>query len=439
MRAIAGRIGCGKWYNIVMKKNRQLRILLGVAVALWLPLIILVVTVEVVNWWHGYSFDLAVKNQQLTANQQTIEGSLIAYDGSKDVDLIDDALGYAYHWGNLVYYQFADNGQNFLAFRVVSREKVLETEPIAITAVEVNALDYRPDDTVVIDLTVKSTASVSDEPEGSKFNQINSVSFRQLMMVPADALMIIPIEQQVSGVIIDGQEYQPFAGGWVWRKNDTYVLVDAEMKVLTEKVYEGYFSLGGLVTYVDKNGQEQTYDWSGITRATSECGNDLLTADGKVILSCLKGNISHYAPGLLITEWYDSGDFFGTVKTGVIDLDGNVVRPLIDGWFSGTSDLHNDSADFTDARTYKVYAYHDPNKATVALNGRKDYHHDDQRVGVIDHDFQVVLPPIYKEITIMQRCEKGQSECETVFEVEKDGQKATINARDLLKTAKSHR
>ena len=297
MRAIAGRIGCGKWYNIVMKKNRQLRILLGVAVALWLPLIILVVTVEVVNWWHGYSFDLAVKNQQLTANQQTIEGSLIAYDGSKDVDLIDDALGYAYHWGNLVYYQFADNGQNFLAFRVVSREKVLETEPIAITAVEVNALDYRPDDTVVIDLTVKSTASVSDEPEGSKFNQINSVSFRQLMMVPADALMIIPIEQQVSGVIIDGQEYQPFAGGWVWRKNDTYVLVDAEMKVLTEKVYEGYFSLGGLVTYVDKNGQEQTYDWSGITRATSECGNDLLTAEGKGILSCLQGNISHYAPG----------------------------------------------------------------------------------------------------------------------------------------------
>jgi len=382
-----------------------------------------------------HKLTISVLNEDIH-NRQITHNGFIAYNGSRDISLIDDALSGIYNCGwddcPTVYYQFTEDNQQYLAFEVMSYERVLETEPIDITGVNIDSLNYQIDGSLNITLTVTSTASIAEQLSSNIIGQAHAN--RALYMIKAHTLVIIPIDRQITNLTINGQDYQPFAGGWVrhiGQKNghpySTYTFVNANLENLTGKTYEDYHSLGGIISYIDKDGQTQTYDWSHIQRATSECGSDLITDQGEILASCIDGAINHYAPGLLIVTQYGDSFSLDTIKTMVIDLHGNVVSSYFDGYIGQTSTTMGGSigGDFTDARSYKVYKYYDVNRATL-INDRRVYESGSEQYGVIDHDLNIIVPPIYDAITIHQQCEANSSVCHTTFEVEKDGERQDL-------------
>lgn len=175
---------------------------------------------------------------------------------------------------------------------------------------------------------------------------------------------VLLLEHDIDKLTVDGVEYEPFSGG-LFRENEKYGAVDADMNVILPAEYE-------LIRSLDTDGFDETYYF-----CSKDGGSGVLDENFRPLLSPVYSNIFYTGDGKFIVMREKGKDGLDD-EIGIVDSGDNVVHEFIDGFIDGNLDLNN--------------------KARQLVFGRLQ--DGEFLTGVIDSELNVVIEPIYEDITV---------------------------------------
>lgn len=211
---------------------------------------------------------------------------------------------------------------------------------------------------------------------------------------------------------------EKFTGGII-NENDKYGYVDENMNITIPAIYNGIYDLTITNEFLTTaTGEKFEIDYSNYVRISNDKGNGIANKQGKILMECQYGNIIYYGYNtFVVTKKVND-----TWKMGVVDINNNIVIDFIDGFMS------QDYFTSTEYATYSV------------INDNHGYE------GVIDRNFNIILPPIYSDVTMRnidfynsdgiykeEYFDKNNKYYEDYFVVEKDGKRAVLDVEGNIK------
>lgn len=150
-------------------------------------------------------------------------------------------------------------------------------------------------------------------------------------------------------------------------------------------------------------GEKFEIDYLNYVRISNDNGNGIATKQGEILMECQYGNIIYYGYNtFVVTKKVND-----TWKMGVVDINNNIVIDFIDGFMSQSY--------FTSTQ-YAIYS---------VINNNNSYE------GVIDRNLNIILQPIYSDVT-MRNIEIGDY-YEDYFIVEINGKRAVLDKEGNIK------
>lgn len=150
-------------------------------------------------------------------------------------------------------------------------------------------------------------------------------------------------------------------------------------------------------------GEKFEIDYSNYVRISNDNGNGIATKQGEILMECQYGNIIYYGYNtFVVTKKVND-----TWKMGVVDINNNVVIDFIDGFMS---------QNYFTSTQYAIYS---------VINNNNSYE------GVIDRNLNIILQPIYSDVT-MKNIEIGDY-YEDYFIVERNGKRAVLDKEGNIK------
>ena len=202
---------------------------------------------------------------------------------------------------------------------------------------------------------------------------------------------------------LDEKLVDRFTGGII-NKNDKYGYIDENMNITIPVIYNGIYDLTITNEFLKTaTGEKFEIDYSNYVRISNDNGNGIATKQGKILMECQYGNIIYYGYNtFVVTKKVND-----TWKMGVVDINNNIVIDFIDGFMS---------QNYFTSTQYAIYS---------VINDNHGYE------GVIDRNFNIILEPIYSDIT-MWDIDIGDYH-EDYFVVEKDGKRAVLDIEGNIK------
>ena len=149
-------------------------------------------------------------------------------------------------------------------------------------------------------------------------------------------------------------------------------------------------------------GEKFEIDYSNYVRISNDNGNGIATKQGEILMECQYENIIYYGYNtFVVTKKVND-----TWKMGVVDINNNVVIDFIDGFMS---------QNYFTSTQYAIYS--------VINNNSYE--------GVIDRNLNIILQPIYSDVT-MKNIEIGDY-YEDYFIVERNGKRAVLDKEGNIK------
>ena len=149
-------------------------------------------------------------------------------------------------------------------------------------------------------------------------------------------------------------------------------------------------------------GEKFEIDYSNYVRISNDNGNGIATKQGEILMECQYGNIIYYGYNtFVVTKKVND-----TWKMGVVDINNNIVIDFIDGFMS---------QNYFTSTQYAIYS--------VINNNSYE--------GVIDRNLNIILQPIYSDVT-MKNIEIGDY-YEDYFIVERNGKRAVLDKEGNIK------
>lgn len=199
-------------------------------------------------------------------------------------------------------------------------------------------------------------------------------------------------------------------GGSTIKENDKVGYIDENLNITIPIVYD---FINELEVKNDslKNvaGEKFDPDYSNYVTIRNDKGVGIANKQGEIIVDCQYEIIGYYGENTFIVNKIVDGNW----KMGVIDINNNVVIDFVDGFLEYQ---YFQSGLYT---TFKVKGEH----------YRKD--NFDYSYGIIDRDFNVIIPAIYSKIS-QNSFDRGEYH-ETFFIVEKDNKRAVIGVENDVK------
>ena len=150
-------------------------------------------------------------------------------------------------------------------------------------------------------------------------------------------------------------------------------------------------------------GEKFEIDYSNYVRISDDNGNGIATKQGEILMECQYGNIIYYGYNtFVVTKKVND-----TWKMGVVDINNNIVIDFIDGFMS---------QNYFTSTQYAIYS---------VINNNNSYE------GVIDRNLNIILQPIYSDVT-MKNIEIGDY-YEDYFIVERNGKRAVLDKEGNIK------
>lgn len=217
---------------------------------------------------------------------------------------------------------------------------------------------------------------------------------------------------------LDEKIVERFTGGII-NENDKYGYIDENMNITIPVIYNGIYDLTITNKFLKTaTGEKFEIDYSNYVRISNDNGNGIATKQGKILMECQYGNIIYYGYNtFVVTKKVND-----TWKMGVVDINNNIVIDFIDGFMSQYY--------FTSTQ-YAIYS---------VINDNHGYE------GVIDRNFNIILEPIYSDVTMWdidfynsdgiykeEYFDKNNKYHEDYFVVEKDGKRAVLDVEGNIK------
>ena len=150
-------------------------------------------------------------------------------------------------------------------------------------------------------------------------------------------------------------------------------------------------------------GEKFEIDYSNYVRISNDNGNGIATKQGEILMECQYENIIYYGYNtFVVTKKVND-----TWKMGVVDINNNIVIDFIDGFMS---------QNYFTSTQYAIYS---------VINNNNSYE------GVIDRNLNIILQPIYSDVT-MKNIEIGDY-YEDYFIVERNGKRAVLDKEGNIK------
>ena len=193
-----------------------------------------------------------------------------------------------------------------------------------------------------------------------------------------------------------------FTGGII-NENGKYGYIDENMNMTIPAIYNGIYELTiNNESLKTATGEKFEIDYSNYVRISNDNGNGIATKQGEILMECQYGNIIYYGYNtFVVTKKVND-----TWKMGVVDINNNVVIDFIDGFMS---------QNYFTSTQYAIYS--------VINNNSYE--------GVIDRNLNIILQPIYSDVT-MKNIEIGDY-YEDYFIVERNGKRAVLDKEGNIK------
>ena len=217
---------------------------------------------------------------------------------------------------------------------------------------------------------IKKIKSISKSYEGDTLmlhvdKTLKDTSYRGCKPDQSHARCILRLDNPVSNILVDGSKLSPYAGGFI-RAGDRWGAVDKDLNIVLPVVYKGYYKLP---TYGD--------DVQVMYRIWNEEGTGLIDGEYNEILPVRYGSVLYLSPGCYVITKREDG--MNSSQLGVIDGDGNLLYGYTDGMLFGDSNFQN----YAQQAVYGIT--HSP---------------DPPLYGVIDALMNIIIPPVYRNITM---------------------------------------
>lgn len=175
------------------------------------------------------------------------------------------------------------------------------------------------------------------------------------------------------------------------------------MNMTIPAIYNGIYELTiNNESLKTATGEKFEIDYSNYVRISNDNGNGIATKQGEILMECQYGNIIYYGYNtFVVTKKVND-----TWKMGVVDINNNVIIDFIDGFMS---------QNYFTSTQYAIYS--------VINNNSYE--------GVIDRNLNIILQPIYSDVT-MKNIEIGDY-YEDYFIVERNGKRAVLDKEGNIK------
>lgn len=175
------------------------------------------------------------------------------------------------------------------------------------------------------------------------------------------------------------------------------------MNMTIPAIYNGIYELTiNNESLKTATGEKFEIDYSNYVRISNDNGNGIATKQGEILMECQYENIIYYGYNtFVVTKKVND-----TWKMGVVDINNNVVIDFIDGFMS---------QNYFTSTQYAIYS--------VINNNSYE--------GVIDRNLNIILQPIYSDVT-MKNIEIGDY-YEDYFIVERNGKRAVLDKEGNIK------
>lgn len=176
------------------------------------------------------------------------------------------------------------------------------------------------------------------------------------------------------------------------------------MNLTIPAIYNGIYDLTiNNESLKTATGEKFEIDYSNYVRISNDNGNGIATKQGEILMECQYGNIIYYGYNtFVVTKKVND-----TWKMGVVDINNNIVIDFIDGFMS---------QNYFTSTQYAIYS---------VINNNNSYE------GVIDRNLNIILQPIYSDVT-MRNIEIGDY-YEDYFIVEINGKRAVLDKEGNIK------
>lgn len=176
------------------------------------------------------------------------------------------------------------------------------------------------------------------------------------------------------------------------------------MNLTIPAIYNGIYDLTiNNESLKTATGEKFEIDYSNYVRISNDNGNGIATKQGEILMECQYENIIYYGYNtFVVTKKVND-----TWKMGVVDINNNVVIDFIDGFMS---------QNYFTSTQYAIYS---------VINNNNSYE------GVIDRNLNIILQPIYSDVT-MKNIEIGDY-YEDYFIVERNGKRAVLDKEGNIK------
>lgn len=177
------------------------------------------------------------------------------------------------------------------------------------------------------------------------------------------------------------------------------------MNMTIPAIYNGIYELTiNNESLKTATGEKFEIDYSNYVRISNDNGNGIATKQGEILMECQYENIIYYGYNtFVVTKKVND-----TWKMGVVDINNNIVIDFIDGFMS---------QNYFTSTQYAIYS--------VINNNNNSYE------GVIDRNLNIILQPIYSDVT-MKNIEIGDY-YEDYFIVERNGKRAVLDKEGNIK------
>lgn len=176
------------------------------------------------------------------------------------------------------------------------------------------------------------------------------------------------------------------------------------MNMTIPAIYNGIYELTiNNESLKTATGEKFEIDYSNYVRISNDNGNGIATKQGEILMECQYENIIYYGYNtFVVTKKVND-----TWKMGVVDINNNIVIDFIDGFMS---------QNYFTSTQYAIYS---------VINNNNSYE------GVIDRNLNIILQPIYSDVT-MKNIEIGDY-YEDYFIVERNGKRAVLDKEGNIK------
>ena len=273
------------------------------------------------------------------------------YQGAIDLEYVKQVIS------ENEYYEFEDNGEKYILFKIV--ESVYVPDSILIESAEILNKEYSEDNKLNVNIDVRTDITRGQSgtklPEGGKTKDSRYFTLK--------------IEDSFTGLNVNNEEYNRFSGGIVqdastekygYINGEGVITIPVEYDEITE--FENHY-------YNEETDEQIEIDYNNYLKIYKEdLGMGIAKKDGNILIDCTYSSILNFGENTFaVTTGTEQ-----QAKLGVIDINGNLIKDYINGGI------------FDDSKVFNKYA-------VISLNGKK---------GIVNRNLEILVPMEYDDMKI---------------------------------------